>query len=145
VLQDWKVTVGDGEIDDGGRNRHQILQIPLGQAFLATPLGFRPALFHHHSHTFSSSRGHGSTLAPGSGRVNWLRRSSPFAIQRRSNPCDDFGDFGLALLIANQGVGEKGGTGGGGHRGHDSSLVGQTLPTGIARKSTREVRSLEAG
>jgi len=33
---------------------------------------------------------------------------------------DGFGDFGFALLVTNQGVGEKGGAGGGGHQRHDS-------------------------
>jgi len=44
-------------------------------------------------------------------------------LQGAAQSGDGFGDLGLALLVADEGVGEKGGAGVGGHRTHSSKQL----------------------
>src|SRR5579872_1005029 len=88
--------------------------VVLSQALLPTALSFGPPPLHQHRHPLTDCGTEG-VFAPGGTMLNWLRRSSRnswrFAIHRCPNPGDGFGDLGLALLVANERVGEKGGAG----------------------------------
>lgn len=89
-------------------------------AKLAFPafLRLRPSSLHQQGHTLAGGRGHGAVFA-----ANTLggRRCWRFAVEHSSNSGDGFVYFHRALLVANQGVGEKGGASVGWQQRHDTT------------------------